>query len=247
MIWYYIDETVTDGERRKGPYSIDEIRDFVKEGIIKEETLVWHSGMEAWTSWKDTEEAKEVPLTEEEQVRAALEAILAEHKVSRRFAGFFIRGIAYVIDNFILSVIGVLVIFLMNSLQLLDLATLGETMNAYIADPSSEDALTKVIDAPGVHLFLIIWGIIQAVYFIVFTARMAATPGKRLMHIHVEAANGDGMNWMLSALRYVASLITQCTFMFYGLGYLIVMIDPKRRALHDFIARTNVVYDKKKK
>ena len=72
MIWYYIDESVTDGERRKGPYNIDEIRDFVKNGTIKEETLVWHSGMESWTPWKDTEESKEVPLSEEEQIKAAL-------------------------------------------------------------------------------------------------------------------------------------------------------------------------------
>jgi uncharacterized RDD family membrane protein YckC len=35
--------------------------------------------------------------------------------------------------------------------------------------------------------------------------------------------------------------------MFYGLGYLIVFIDPKRRALHDYIARTRVVHDKLKK
>ena len=85
MIWYYIDETVTDGERRKGPYNIDEIRDFVKNGVIKDETLVWHSGMEAWVAWKDTEESKEVPLSEEEQIKAALEAIIAEHNKGKHY------------------------------------------------------------------------------------------------------------------------------------------------------------------
>jgi uncharacterized RDD family membrane protein YckC len=246
MIWYYIDESVTDGERRKGPYNIDEIRDFVKNETIKDETLVWHTGMEAWVQWKDTEESKETLLSEEEQIKAALEAIIAEHNKGKRYAGFLVRGIAYLIDNIILSAIGVLIVMLMSSLQLIDLNTLSEAINAYVATPTSEEALSKVFDVPGVHLFLIIWGILQAIYFITFTTIKYATPGKMLLKIHVETANGEKMNWVTSSLRYIASILTQSTLMFYGLGYLIVMIDPKRRALHDHIARTRVIYDNKK-
>ena len=33
------------------------------------------------------------------------------------------------------------------------------------------------------------------------------------------------------------------SMMLYGLGYLTVLIDPKRRGLHDFIASTCVVYN----
>jgi hypothetical protein len=32
MKWYFIDESITDGERRQGPYSIDEIHEFVNQG-----------------------------------------------------------------------------------------------------------------------------------------------------------------------------------------------------------------------
>ena len=243
MIWYYIDETVTDGERRKGPFNIDEIRDFVKDGTIKDETLVWHSGMEAWVAWKDTEESKEVPLSEEEQIKQALEAIIAEHNKGKHYAGFFVRAIAYFIDNVILSATGVLILMIMSAVQAIDLNVLGDAMNAYISNPTSEEALNKVIDVPGTHLFLIIWGIVQAIYFIAFTAIKSATPGKMLVKIHVEVAHGEPMSWVSAALRFIASLIPQCTLMFYGLGYLIVFIDPKRRALHDHIARTRVVHD----
>ena len=245
MIWYYIDETVTDGERRKGPFNIDEIRDFVKDGVIKDETLVWHSGMEAWVAWKDTEESKDAPLSEEEQIKAALEAILAEHNKGKRYAGFLVRGIAYVIDNITLCVIGIGILMLMSAAQAIDLNVLTEAMNNYINNPTSEEALNKVIDIPGVHLFMIIWGVVQAVYFVAFTAIKSATPGKMLMRIHVEAAHDEEMNWMVSVIRFIASLITQVTLMFYGIGYLIVMIDPKRRALHDHIARTRVVYNRR--
>lgn len=247
MIWYYIDESVTDGERRKGPYNIDEIRDFVKKDIIKEETLVWHSGMESWTHWKDTEESKEVPLSEEEQIKAALEAIIAEHNKGKHYAGFLIRGIAYLVDNFILSFIGLLILMTMSKTQLIDLNAIGEAMNAYVNNPTSDEALMNVLNFPGMHVFLIIWGLLQAAYYVTFTAIKAATPGKMLVHVHVESAAGEKISWTESAIRFIASLFTQCTLAFYGLGYLIVMIDPKRRALHDFVAHTRVVYNKKNK
>ena len=246
MTWYYIDESVTDGDRRKGPYNIDEIRDFVKDGIIKDETLVWHSGMEAWVAWKDTEESKEVPLSEEEQIKAALEAIIAEHNKGKHYAGFFVRALAYTIDNFTLSAIGVLILMIMSAIQMVDLNTLADAMSNYISNPTSEEALNKVIDIPGVHLFLIIWGVVQAIYFVAFTAIKSATPGKMLMKIHVEQAHDEKVSVMVSVIRFIASLITQVTLMFYGIGYLIVMVDPKRRALHDWIAHTRVVYNRRK-
>ena len=244
MIWYYIDETVTEGERRKGPFNIDEIRDFVKQGTIKDETLVWHTGMEAWVAWKDTEESKEIPLSEEEEIRKALETIIAEHNKGKRYAGFFVRGFAYFIDNFILSVIGVMIIFAMSAMQLVDLTAVEDAMNAYISDPSSDKALMDVLNVPGMHTFLVIWGIAQAIYFVLFTKLKAATPGKLLMKVHVETSQGENLSWFESLARFLASLFTQITLMFYGLGYLIVMVDPKRRALHDWIAHTRVVHDK---
>lgn len=264
MIWYYIDESITDGDRRKGPYSIDELREFVKSEQVKPQTLVWHSGMKDWVRWEDTDEykasangiekgdcAEGSALTEEDQIKAALEAILAEHKATKRYAGFFVRAAAYFIDNFILSAVGIVILMVLSALQMADLNAIADAMNAYIANPTAEEAMGKILDAPGTHLFLTIWGIVQGIYFIVFTAIKSATPGKMLLRIHVEPAYSIGtvsgttkVSWLLSTLRYVASLFTQFTMMFYGIGYLVVMIDPKRRSLHDWIARTYVVHNK---
>lgn len=258
MTWYYIDESITDGERRKGPYSIDEIRDFVKSGEIKNETLVWHSGMEAWIRWEETSEAKELAenassddrtsaekLSEEEQIKAALEAILAEHKAQKHYAGFFIRGAAYFVDNFILSAIGIIIMMILGQLQLIDVDTIANAFTSYASDPTNNETATKLLNAPGMNLFLGIWGFFQAVYFIVFTAIHASTPGKRLFHLHVEVVGQEKIGWIASTLRYVASMFTQFTLLFYGLGYLIVMVDPKRRALHDWIAKTRVVHEQR--
>lgn len=244
MKWFYIDTSITDGDRRQGPYSIDEIRDFVNEGKIKDETLVWHSGETNWKAWKDFPEASEPPEpTEEELLKQTIETLLQGRIQRKRFAGFFVRANAFIIDNLILSVIGAIFLYIMSLAGMLDLNAVSEIVNQYIDNPGSTDLVSKALDLPGMSTFFTIWSIVQAIYFIVFHAVWGATPGKKLLRIHVEMANGEKLSWAFSFFRFVASIVTQATLIFYGLGYLIVLIDPQKRALHDFIAQTRVVHN----
>lgn len=244
MKWFYIDTSITDGDRRQGPYSIDEIRDFVNEGKIKDETLVWHTGEANWKAWKDFPEASEPPeLTEEELLKQTIETLLQSKMNRKRYAGFFVRANAFIIDNLILSIIGALFLYVMSLAGMLDLNAVSEIVNQYIDNPGSTDLVSKALDLPGMSTFFTIWSIVQAIYFIVFHAVWGATPGKKLLRIHVEMANGEKLSWAFSFFRFVASIVTQATLIFYGLGYLIVLIDPQKRALHDFVAQTRVVHN----
>ena len=114
----------------------------------------------------------------------------------------------------------------------------------YLQDPMAQDAINKLSETPGIGSLLTIWSIIQAFYFIVFHAVFSATPGKMFLHIHVETAEGNKLSWSSSIVRYLCSILSQ---FIYGFGYLIVLFDPRRRALHDWIARTFVVYDAPKR
>ena len=233
MKWFYIDTSITDGDRRQGPYSIDEIRDFVNEGKIKDETLVWHSGETNWKAWKDYPEASEPPEpTEEELLKQTIETLLQSKLNRKRYAGFFVRANAFIIDNLILSVVGALFLYVMSLAGMLDLNAVSEIVNQYIDNPASTELVSKALEIPGMSAFFTIWSFVQAVYFIVF-----------LLRIHVEMANGEKLSWAFSIFRFVASIVTQATLIFYGLGYLIVLIDPQKRALHDFIAQTRVVHN----
>ncbi len=244
MKWFYIDTSITDGDRRQGPYSIDEIRDFVNEGKIKDETLVWHSGETNWKAWKDFPEASEPPEpTEEELLKQTIETLLQGRMQRKRFAGFFVRANAFIIDNLILSVVGAIFLYIMSLAGMLDLNAVSEIVNQYIDNPGSTDLVSKALDLPGMSTFFTIWSIVQAIYFIVFHAVWGATPGKKLLRIHVEMANGEKLSWAFSIFRFVASIVTQATLIFYGLGYLIVLIDPQKRALHDYLAKTRVVHN----
>ena len=244
MKWFYIDTSITDGDRRQGPYSIDEIRDFVNEGKIKDETLVWHTGEANWKAWKDFPEASEPPEpTEEELLKQTIETLLQGRMQRKRFAGFFVRANAFIIDNLILSVVGAIFLYIMSLAGMLDLNAVSEIVNQYIDNPASTELVSKALELPGMSTFFTIWSVVQAIYFIVFHAVWGATPGKKLMRIHVEMANGEKLSWAFSIFRFVASIVTQATLIFYGLGYLIVLIDPQKRALHDFIAQTRVVHN----
>ena len=245
MKWFYIDTSITDGDRRQGPFSIDEIRNFVNEGKIKEETLVWHSGETNWKAWKDYPEATEAPEqpTEEELLKQTIETLLQSRMNSKRFAGFFVRANAFIIDNIILSLVGAIFLYVMSLAGLIDINAVSEIVNQYIENPSSTELVSKALELPGMPAFFTIWSFVQAAYFIVFHAIWGATPGKRLFHIHVEMAGGEKLTWAFSMFRFIASIVTQATLYFYGLGYLIVLIDPQKRALHDYIARTRVVHD----
>jgi len=244
MKWFYIDTSITDGDRRQGPFSIDEIKNFVQEGKITDETLVWHSGETDWKAWKDFPEASEPPEpTEEELLKQTIETLLQGRLQRKRFAGFFVRANAFIIDNLMLSLLGAIFLYVMSAVGMVDLNAVSEIAKQYIENPTSSDLVSKALELPGMTQFFIIWSIVQALYFIVFHAVWAATPGKKLLHIHVETAEGVRISWAFSIFRFIASIVTQATIVFYGLGYLIVLVDPQKRALHDFIARTRVVHD----
>lgn len=254
MKWFFIDESITDGERRQGPYSIDEIHDFVNQGKITDNTLVWHTGEPDWKTWKEASLSFEnvppepTPSAEQEELLAdtikALESIVEENRRrTLRFAGFIVRAAAYIIDNAILGIFGGLALFMLSAAGMIDFGQIQQAADLYISNPASTENLNALLAVPGMSTFITIWSIIQTLYFVVFHALYSATPGKMLLHIHVETADGNRLTWGASIARYLCSVLTQFTTVIYGLGYLIVCIDPKRRALHDWIARTFVVFD----
>lgn len=251
MKWYFIDESITDGERRQGPYSIDEIREFVNQGKITETTLVWHSGEEDWKPWSAYKEEFSAPddadLAREELLEntiKALEEVMKKEQFARyHYAGFFTRAAAYIVDNLILGFICGGILFILSATGVVDFPALQEALNSLADSASTTETVSKLPSIRGVSLFIGILNVIQALYFIIFHAIYSATPGKMLVHIHVETREGAKIGWGGATARYLCSILTQMTLFFYGLGYLIVCIDPRRRALHDWIARTSVVFN----
>jgi uncharacterized RDD family membrane protein YckC len=83
------------------------------------------------------------------------------------------------------------------------------------------------------------WTIVVASYFVLFWTLAGETPGMRLMRMRVVDEHGAPPGLWRSALRLVGAVLAAIPVF---AGYLLVLVDDRRRGLHDMIARTVVVY-----
>jgi uncharacterized RDD family membrane protein YckC len=80
---------------------------------------------------------------------------------------------------------------------------------------------------------------ISLLYYIIFTGLRGQTPGKMIMRIQVVNVDGNIPSWGQVIMREViGKLISGIVLL---LGYIWVAWDPRKRAWHDYIARTFVV------
>ena len=79
----------------------------------------------------------------------------------------------------------------------------------------------------------------QFLYYAYPWAVSGRTPGMALIGIRVVAAEGDPAGPRQAALR---SLTLPLTFLTLGIGFLPILLGRHRRALHDLLAGTAVVY-----
>ena len=84
---------------------------------------------------------------------------------------------------------------------------------------------------------------LTAVYFTAFTFLSGATPGKRAMGLEVLRTDGGRLSFLTCLYRetvgrYLSSILL--------IGYLMAAVDPRKRALHDRICDTQVVYTQRR-
>jgi uncharacterized RDD family membrane protein YckC len=84
------------------------------------------------------------------------------------------------------------------------------------------------------------WLLLVGMYFVVFWSVLGQTPGMRLMRLRVQTAGGRPPGMGRSLLRLVGLV---CAIVPLFGGIVPVLFDHRRRALHDFVAGTVVVYD----
>jgi uncharacterized RDD family membrane protein YckC len=105
---------------------------------------------------------------------------------------------------------------------------------ASMFDPS-EDLQTILIAAGAV--VAAVW---SAGYFVFFWSTTGQTPGDRVMEIRVQdAADGRPLHFVRAVLRLLGALLSALLLF---LGYLLILVDSRRRALHDRLVGSVVVY-----
>ena len=98
------------------------------------------------------------------------------------------------------------------------------------------DDLETILIAAGV-VVATLW---SAGYFVFFWSTTGQTPGDRVMEIRVQdAADGRPLHLARAVLRLLGALLSALLLF---LGYLMILVDGRRRALHDRLVGSVVVY-----
>ena len=153
----------------------------------------------------------------------------------RRFGGFWIRFLAIIIDAIILWVATLIVRI---PLGLLGLGGLGLAGLGRNADPAQAlAALPAIMSLIGLSIF--IQFALSLAYEVYFLSTRGATPGKMVLGLKVIRADGGPISAGLAVGRYFGKMLSG---MILWIGFIIAGFDSEKRALHDHICGTRVVY-----
>lgn len=139
------------------------------------------------------------------------------------YAGFGVRFFAWLVDVVIMGVPVSLLYALRFTLS--------------FADPYG--FLSRAVFFRYTPLDLVIL-LLPAVYFTAMTLSYGATLGKMLLKLQVVSADGGGLKFWQVVLREFFGRYLSMKLLF--IGYLMIAPDRQKRALHDRIADTFVVY-----
>ena len=96
------------------------------------------------------------------------------------------------------------------------------------------------VSSPGAVLgAAALWSLVVGGYFVLFWTLTGETPGMRLMALRVINRDGDPLGFGQALLRLIGAILSAIPFF---AGYLLILVDDRRRGLHDMIAGTTVIY-----
>lgn len=147
--------------------------------------------------------------------------------MSGQYAGFVTRAVAFYVDRLIvIVVVAVISLVLGFAVQFFRLSELFGTQD-----------LIRTIAA---IVTAVLAGTLDLVYCVGFWMLAGQTPGKQLMGLVVVKTDGGRVRLGAAILRWAGYWLSSILF----LGYLWVLVDNRRQALHDRLAGTLVLYSR---
>lgn len=152
----------------------------------------------------------------------AAPAVAAEpvaSETSQRYVGLITRALAFAIDAGII-----------NAVAIVTAAVVSLTFSVVTVP----DDVQVVVAAAGGVVYLL-WTV---GYFVTFWATTGQTPGSRVLRIRVIPASGERLPPRRAVVRFIG--LTLAVIPLFA-GFLPILVDDRRRGLHDMLARTVVV------
>jgi uncharacterized RDD family membrane protein YckC len=199
-----------DGER-VGPYSVEQVNRQLAAGTLSPHDLGWS---ESSPGWKPLLSFAGVIVPGGASSTAAPIGLATPVPMGLpQFAGFWIRGLALIID---MIIVGSLVLLTAVWLQ------------ARVAESAGPLALATVPQALLVFFYMpVLW-----------FSPLQATIGQRLCHLRVTDGLGGRITFTRAVVRVIAMTLSG---LILGIGFLMAAFTERKRALHDILADTCVI------
>jgi uncharacterized RDD family membrane protein YckC len=144
-----------------------------------------------------------------------------------RYAGFWLRVGAALIDGIILFIAG----------SIFQYAVLGARVASPVFDPAHPEAhIGETLAVFGIAW--LIGAVTGAAYEGGFVYKLGATPGKMALGLKVVRPSGAPVGLGRAVGRYFAKMLSA---MILGIGYIMVGFDSQKRGMHDMICDTRVI------
>ncbi|HYQ87368.1 MAG TPA: RDD family protein [Bacteroidota bacterium] len=148
-----------------------------------------------------------------------------------RYAGFWRRVVAYIIDELILGVFSFILL-----IPFIAMIGLSAFSNHEFEPESSAGLVFAMVSAYAFAICLIILG--KWLYYALMESKKGATLGKMAMGIRVTDMQGNQISFARATGRYFGKILSG---LILGIGYLMAGWTQQKQALHDILAGCLVV------
>ena len=149
------------------------------------------------------------------------------------YAGFGIRLLAWLIDLLVLLFFLRFIIALISDFFI-------AFIFIYVSIVSADSSIVRFLsDFIGGFIGFSV----TLLYFTLFwSSKFQGTPGKIVLGLKIVDVNGNKISYFTALIRYISTIISS---LLLGIGYLLIIFDGKKQALHDKLASTYVIKVKK--
>lgn len=210
--------------REYGPVTLDELKSWIRDGRVGRQTHIWRSDLGNWLAASQYQE---------------LQSELALHKggatgVEGDFepVGFWPRAAALIVD--------MILIYAAFWLLWVPLAKLMGWPVEFKMPMSGSQRLDDFMPLIMIGLKQTALSFtLRLIYEVLMNGKYGATLGKMIVGAKIVRLDGSALGYKFAFFRFLARIVSDLTCY---IGYLIVFFREDKRALHDLIAGTRVIY-----
>lgn len=206
-----------------GPVTLEEMKEWIRDGRVAWMSRVWRSDLASWAQADRYSELR--PDLARLQQAAEVRAV--------RPCGFWARLAAHILDQLIWGTIFFVIWTPIAQARHWALPVFPrELTDTTLQQFFQQMSVWMDRAAPVLYpVFLL--------YDVLLTGHFGATLGKMAIGARVTLVNGSPIGYNRALLRWLASRVSDLTFCF---GYFLIALRKDKRALHDLLAGTRVVY-----